>query len=168
MNQEIKNIASASVTLGALALSAGCASQASVAPLEITPASARGAGPGSPEYFTGEVRVSMLFGPQDARRFGAADVSFEPGARTAWHTHPAGQTLVVLSGEGWVQVRGEARREIHPGDVVWIPPHVLHWHGATATSPMTHTALQGEVDGAVVSWGELVSEGDYLGGAEGE
>ncbi|MCB9793637.1 MAG: cupin domain-containing protein [Alphaproteobacteria bacterium] len=104
----------------------------------------------------------MLFSPEGARRFGGATVRFEPGARTAWHSHPAGQTLVVTEGSGWVQVEGEPRQDLRPGDVVWTPPGQRHWHGATDSAAMTHIALQGEVDGEVVDWQEPVPEARYL------
>ncbi len=128
----------------------------------ITPAAARETFQGSPERFTGTATVSMLFSPHGARTFGAATVAFAPGARTAWHRHPAGQTLVVTEGEGWFQVEGEARKTLRPGDVVWTPPGVRHWHGTTADQAMTHTALQGAVDGQVVAWEALVDDAQYL------
>lgn len=123
----------------------------------------RGSLPGRDEHFTGVATISMLFVPNGPRDFSGASVSFEPGARTAWHIHPAGQTLIVTEGHGWVQVEGQKRRELKPGDVVWTPPGVRHWHGATASDAMTHLALQGEVDGVAVRWLEQVSEPQYLG-----
>ncbi|MCB9546947.1 MAG: cupin domain-containing protein [Myxococcales bacterium] len=105
----------------------------------------------------------MLFSPEGARTFGGATVAFEPGARTAWHVHPAGQTLVVTAGSGWLQAEGEPRRDLRPGDVVWTPPGVRHWHGATAATAMTHIALQGALDGAVVDWQAQVTDAEYLG-----
>lgn len=119
---------------------------------------------GGPDWFTGTATVSMLFSPNGPRTFGGANVTFEPGARTAWHVHPAGQTLVVTAGSGWVQSEGEPRRDLKPGDVVWTPPGVRHWHGATDTESMTHLALQGGIEAKVVDWQEHVSDAQYLGG----
>lgn len=116
---------------------------------------------GPAEYFTGSVRVEMLFSPSDPSRIGGARVAFEPGARTAWHTHPLGQTLLVTDGTGWVQEWGGPVEEMRAGDVVRIPPGVKHWHGATATTRMTHLALQEQLDGKAVDWMEKVSEDQY-------
>ena len=116
---------------------------------------------GEADKFSGTATIGMLYMPNEARKFSSANVTFEPGARTAWHTHPAGQTLVILEGEGWVQMEGQPRKVMREGDVVWIPPTVKHWHGATDKSKMTHTAIQGEVDGQVVTWMELVSDEQY-------
>lgn len=151
-------------TLIALAaLVTGCGSRPATATgaLTVSTAAERPTVEGSAEYFTGAVRVEMLFAPQGARDFGAARVTFEPGARSAWHSHPAGQTLVVTEGTGWVQTEGGERREIKPGDVVWTPPGVRHWHGATRTTAMTHLALQGALDGRVVEWAEHVDDTTY-------
>jgi quercetin dioxygenase-like cupin family protein len=120
---------------------------------------------GSPEYFTGSVRVDMLFTPEAPARTSAAQVTFEPGTRTAWHTHPLGQTLVVTSGLGWVQSEGAPIEEVRPGDVVWFPPHIKHWHGASPTVGMTHIAINEALDGEVVTWMEQVSDAQY--GKEG-
>src|SRR5438128_11510637 len=116
---------------------------------------------GPEEWFTGTVRVDPLFGANEARRASAATVTFEPGARTAWHTHPLGQTLVVTSGCGWLQSEGGPKVEIRPGDVVWCPPGEKHWHGATPTTAMTHIAIQEALDGKVVEWMEKVSDEQY-------
>ena len=113
---------------------------------------------GSAENFSGRVAVTPLFQANEHRRAAGAYVRFEPGAHSAWHTHPAGQTLVVTDGVGWVQEWGGAKQEIRPGDVVWTPPGVKHWHGATATSAMTHLAVQEHVDGKTVVWMEKVEE----------
>ena len=122
-------------------------------------------GKGPDEYFTGAVRIDPLFeAPEPARARGAI-VTFEPGARSAWHTHPLGQTLIVTSGRGWVQSEGGRKVEIRPGDVVWCPPNEKHWHGATTTTAMTHIAIQEALDGKVVEWMEQVSEAQY-GGTE--
>jgi quercetin dioxygenase-like cupin family protein len=103
-----------------------------------------------------------LFDAQDPARASSASVTFEPGARTTWHTHPAGQRLVVTAGLGWVQQSGGRTQEIRPGDVVWIPPGVKHWHGATPATAMTHIAVQEAVEGKVVEWMEHVTDEQYL------
>jgi len=116
---------------------------------------------GQTDYFTGSVRIDPLFqAPDPARVFGAS-VTFEPGARTAWHTHPLGQTLIVTAGSGLVQSWGGPIREIWPGDVVWIPPGEKHWHGAKATTAMTHIAIQEHLDGKTADWMEKVSDELY-------
>ena len=116
---------------------------------------------GQAEYFTGAVRIDPLFqAPKPARVMGAA-VTFEPGARTAWHTHPLGQTLIVTAGSGLVQSWGGPIREISPGDVVWIPPGEKHWHGAKATTAMTHIAIQEHFHGKAADWMEKVSDELY-------
>jgi len=117
---------------------------------------------GPEDWFTGEVRIDPLFSRKDSTRARGALVTFEPGARTAWHTHPAGQTLVVVSGLGWVQSEGGAVEEIRPGDVVWFAPNEKHWHGAAPHKAMSHIAIQEEVNGEVVTWLEKVSESEYL------
>jgi quercetin dioxygenase-like cupin family protein len=116
---------------------------------------------GPPENFTGSVAVTLLFAATDHTRAAGASVTFEPGAHTAWHTHPAGQTLIVTSGTGWVQEWGGEKQEVKPGDVIWTPPGVKHWHGATATSAMTHIAIQERVDGKVIDWMEPVTDQQY-------
>jgi quercetin dioxygenase-like cupin family protein len=129
--------------------------------MEIKRNGSQPSGKGPADYFTGAVRVDPLFqAPQPARVRGAS-VTFEPGARTAWHTHPLGQTLIVTSGRGWAQARGGPVEEIHPGDVVWFPPGEKHWHGATPTTGMTHIAIQEALDGKVVDWMEQVSDEQY-------
>lgn len=113
------------------------------------------------DYFTGAVRIEPLFdAPEPARSVGNS-VTFEPGARTAWHTHPLGQTLIVTAGLGWAQREGGPVEELRPGDVVWFPPGEKHWHGATPTSPLTHIAIQEKLDGKAVEWLEQVSEEQY-------
>ena len=119
---------------------------------------------GPEEWFTGTVRIDSLFQPQAPARAAGASVSFEPGARTAWHTHPLGQTLIVTSGCGWAQCEGSPREEIRPGDVIWFSPGEKHWHGATATTAMTHSAIQEQLDGKVVDWMEQVSDEQYQAG----
>jgi quercetin dioxygenase-like cupin family protein len=116
---------------------------------------------GSADYFTGNVRIDPLFQANDPGRAVGASVTFEPGARTAWHTHPLGQTLIVTAGCGLVQRWGDQIEEIHPGDVVWILPGEKHWHGATATTAMTHIAIQEQLDGKTADWMEKVSDEQY-------
>ena len=111
---------------------------------------------GPADWFTGTVRIDPLFQANAPARAGGASVTFEPGARTAWHTHPLGQTLIVTSGVGWVQREGGPIEEIRPGDVVWFPPGLKHWHGASPTTAMTHIAIQEALDGKVVDWMEKV------------
>ena len=118
-------------------------------------------GKGRADYFTGTVHNDPLFSPPDPARAVGASVTFEPGARTAWHTHPLGQTLVVTAGCGWAQREGGPVEEIRLGDVVWFPPGEKHWHGATATTAMTHIAIQEELDGKTVDWMEQVSDEQY-------
>ena len=120
-------------------------------------------GKGPADWFTGTVRVDPLFAAPDPARVSGALVTFEPGARTAWHTHPLGQTLIVTAGSGWVQRHGGPVEEIHPGDVVWFPPGEKHWHGATATTAMSHIAIQEKLNGSAVDWLEHVSDADYRG-----
>jgi quercetin dioxygenase-like cupin family protein len=129
--------------------------------MEINRNGARPSGKGPAEYFTGAVRVDPLFKtPAPARGFGAS-VTFEAGARTAWHTHPLGQTLIVTAGLGWAQRWGGPKEEIRPGDVVWFPPGEKHWHGAAATTAMTHIAIVEELDGKSAEWLEHVSDEQY-------
>jgi quercetin dioxygenase-like cupin family protein len=116
---------------------------------------------GSADYFTGAVRIDPLFQPNASRRAAAASVTFEPGARTAWHTHPLGQTLLIVAGAGWVQKEGGPIEEVYPGDVIWFAPDEKHWHGATATNGMTHIAIQEQSDGKLVDWMEQVSNEQY-------
>jgi len=118
---------------------------------------------GPERYFTGAVRVDPLFQQEEPARAGAGLVTFEPGARSAWHTHPLGQALIVVSGVGWTQCEGEAKEEIRAGDVVLCPPGKKHWHGATATTAMSHIAVQEMLDGKNVEWMGKVSDEDYLG-----
>ncbi|KRG40095.1 hypothetical protein ARC20_13365 [Stenotrophomonas panacihumi] len=119
---------------------------------------------GSPDYFTGKVRIDMPFSGSGDARVSGAIVTFEPGARTAWHTHPLGQTLIVTAGKGWTQCEGEEVVELRPGDIVWCPPGHRHWHGATSETAMTHIAIAEALDGKVVDWQEHVSDAQYLAG----
>lgn len=118
--------------------------------------------PGPAEYFTGTVRMDREFSTEAPARVGGVTVTFEPGARTNWHTHPLGQTIIVTEGVGWARLEGEDRVEIRPGDIVWFPPGVRHWHGATDKTAMTHIAIAESIDGKRVDWAEPVSEEDYL------
>ena len=116
---------------------------------------------GPPEWFTGTVRIDPLIQPNEPSRVAGASVTFEPGARTAWHTHPLGQTLIVVSGCGWAQREGGLVEEIHPGDVVRFAPNEKHWHGASATTAMTHIAIQEQLNGKAVEWMEKVNDDQY-------
>ena len=127
----------------------------------IHPAGSRPAEPGNPEYFTGEVRMEPLISAPDPARLRGVRVTFQPGARTAWHTHPLGQTLIVTDGEGRAQRDGGPIETIRPGDVVWFAPGERHWHGAGPETAMTHIALQEAENGSAVTWQELVSDADY-------
>ena len=121
---------------------------------------------GQTEWFTGSVRIQPMFESPEPARARGASVTFEPGARTAWHTHPLGQTLIVTSGLGWAQRDGGPVQEIRPGDVVWFSPNEKHWHGATPTKAMTHIAIQEALDGKVVDWMEHVTDKEYLSGTQ--
>lgn len=116
---------------------------------------------GPSDYFTGTVRIDAPFSAAAPARVGGATVTFEPGARTAWHTHPLGQTLIVLSGLGRAQREGSPVEEIRPGDIVWFEPGEKHWHGASPTAAMTHIAIAEALDGKVVDWLEKVDDADY-------
>jgi quercetin dioxygenase-like cupin family protein len=130
--------------------------------MEISPDESRPPTPGPADTFTGQVSIKPLFNPNTVRTTGAAEVTFSPCARTAWHTHPAGQTLIVTTGTGWIQQWGVQKQSIKLGDVVWTPPGVKHWHGATDTTTMTHIAIQDSVDGRPVDWMEHVTDDQYL------
>src|SRR2546428_12321611 len=125
-------------------------------------------GKGPDEYFTGAVRIDPLFQAPEPARVLAVSVTFEPGARTAWHVHPLGQTLIVTAGCGFVQNAGGPIEKIRPGDVVWCPPREKHWHGATATTAMTHIAIVEQLDGKTVEWMEKVSDEQYQAGLTAE
>jgi len=129
--------------------------------LEIKRSGSRPSGKGPTNWFTGMVRIDPLFEVPDPGRAVGASVTFEPGARTAWHTHPLGQTLIVTAGLGWVQREGGPVEEIRPGDVVWFPPGEKHWHGATPTTAMVHIAIQEKLNGSPVDWMEKVSDEQY-------
>lgn len=119
---------------------------------------------GPAEYFTGTVRIDMPFKGQGDARVAGATVTFEPGARSAWHTHPLGQVLIVTAGKGWTQCEGGPIVEFHAGDIVTCPANHRHWHGATPTTAMTHIAVQEALDGKVVDWMEKVTDEEYLAG----
>lgn len=129
--------------------------------MKITKNGSQPSSEGRTEYFTGTVRIDSPFKGSGQARVGGAIVTFEPGARTAWHTHPLGQTLIVTSGCGWAQRQGGPVEEIHPGDLVWFEPGEKHWHGATVTTAMTHIAIAEALDGKVVDWMEKVSDEQY-------
>ena len=131
--------------------------------MDITRIGSRPSGKGPAEYFTGTVRIDPLVEAPDPARINAASVTFEPGARTAWHTHPLGQTIIVTAGCGRAQRWGGPVEEIRPGDVVWFPPGEKHWHGAGPTTGMTHIAIQEALDGKVVEWMEHVTDDQYNG-----
>ncbi|MBZ8135169.1 cupin domain-containing protein [Afifella sp. IM 167] len=131
--------------------------------MEITRNAAKPSAKGPEEYFSGSVRLDTPFRAPEPARVGGAIVTFEPGARTAWHTHPLGQTLIVTAGLGWAQREGGPKEEIRPGDVVWFSPGEKHWHGATEASAMTHIAIAEVENGSPVTWLEKVSDADYLG-----
>jgi quercetin dioxygenase-like cupin family protein len=136
--------------------------------MEIKRVGTRPSAKGPGDWFTGTVRIDPLIEVPEPARVAGASVTFEPGARTAWHTHPLGQTLIVLSGCGWAQRWGGPREEIRPGDVVWFAPKEKHWHGATATTAMNHLAIQEKLDGKAVEWMEKVSDEQYGGKNEGK
>ena len=134
--------------------------------MEIKRGGSRPSGKGPADYFTGAVRIDPLFEAPDPARVRGASVTFEPGARTAWHTHPLGQTLIVTAGLGWAQRWGGPIAEIRPGDVVWFAPSEKHWHGATAQTAMTHIAIQEALNGSPVDWLEQVAEEQYQAGSK--
>lgn len=131
--------------------------------MDIHRAGSRPSGTGPAEYFTGRVRTDPIVIAPDPARVRALTVTFDPGARTAWHTHPLGQTLVVLSGKGRAQTLGEKVQDLLPGDTVWIPPHEKHWHGAGPDTAMVHIAIQEALDGSNVDWMEHVTDAQYEG-----
>lgn len=129
--------------------------------MKITKNGSQPSSKGPEDWFTGSVRIDPLFHPNEARRGASASVTFEPGARTAWHTHPLGQTLIIISGAGRVQQEGGPVKEVYPGDIIWFEPNEKHWHGATPTNGMTHIAIQENLNGEVVKWMEKVSDEQY-------
>jgi len=135
--------------------------------VKITASGSQPSAKGPTDWFTGTVRIDPLFAANAPARAAGNAVTFEPGARTAWHAHPLGQTLIVTFGRGWVQREGGPAEEIHPGDVVSIEPGEKHWHGASATTAMTHIAIQEALDGKAVEWMEHVSDDQYRAGGQG-
>jgi quercetin dioxygenase-like cupin family protein len=133
--------------------------------MEIKRIGSQPSGRGPDEWFTGTVRIDPLFGATAPARAAGNAVTFEPGARTAWHTHPLGQVLIVTAGCGLVQREGGPVEKIHPGDVVWFEPDEKHWHGASPTMAMTHIAIQEALDGKAVEWMEKVSDEQYQAGS---
>ena len=129
--------------------------------MDITRIGSQPSTPGPAEWFTGAVRIDSRFQRDLPARIGGALVSFEPGARTAWHTHPLGQTLIVTAGSGLVQRDGGPIEHINPGDIVWIPPGEKHWHGASPANGMTHLAMQEALDGNTATWMEKVTDAEY-------
>ena len=171
-----KLLAIAAVTLSLLAIAYAQATRerttlASCAPvaapinqsqkMTITRSGAGASRRGPEANFTGNVSVEALFPVNSPSRMSGGSVTFEPGARSAWHTHPLGQILIVTAGSGWAQQEGDVKQEIKQGDVIWTPPGVKHWHGATATDRLTHIAIQGSLDGKNVEWMEKVSDEQY-------
>ena len=149
---------------GLIKLHAGdAASSPTRSTMTITRAGSQPSKPGPADWFTGTVRIDPLFQALSPARVAGASVTFEPGARTAWHTHPLGQTLIVTAGCGRVQRKGGPIEEIRPGDVVWFPPGEKHWHGAAPTTTLTHIAIQEALDGKVVDWMEPVTDEHYSG-----
>ena len=132
--------------------------------MEIKRSGAEPSRKGPAEWFTGTVRIDPLFQAPGPARVSGAMVTFEPGARTAWHTHPLGQTLLIVSGLGWVQREGGPLKEVRLGEVVWFPPGLKHWHGASPTNAMTHIAIQESLDGKNVEWMEHVTDAQYVAG----
>ncbi len=129
--------------------------------MKVSKVSSSPSGAAPAEQFTGQVRRDALINAEAPGRVATGLVTFEPGARTAWHTHPAGQILIITAGRGWVQAEGQERYEVTPGDSVWIPADERHWHGATATTSMTHIAVTEFVDGSAVTWMEHVEDKDF-------
>ncbi|MET4388327.1 quercetin dioxygenase-like cupin family protein [Bradyrhizobium sp. F1.4.3] len=132
--------------------------------MHITRSGSQASAKGPAEYFTGTVRIDAPFAGEDPARVGGATVTFEPGARTAWHTHPLGQTLIVTSGLGWTQRQGGPIEEIRPGDIVWFAPGEKHWHGASPGTAMTHIAIAEKLNGSPVDWLEKVTDAQYSAG----
>jgi quercetin dioxygenase-like cupin family protein len=147
--------------LAGLAAAGTAAAQTPTGTVHITRAGSQPSRKGPAEFFTGTVRVDPLFQAPEPARVGGGHVTFEPGARSAWHTHPLGQTLIITSGLGWVQRDGGPIEEVRPGDIVWFPPGLKHWHGATPTTAMTHIAIQESLNGKNVDWMEKVSDEQY-------
>jgi quercetin dioxygenase-like cupin family protein len=149
------------ITAAAVLLALFGMSPAQAQTMDISPNGSRPSVKGPAQYFTGTAIVEPLFPANEHMQATGGLVTFEPGARSAWHTHPAGQILIVTSGAGWVQEKGGEKRQIRPGDVIWTPPGVQHWHGATATTSMSHIAITNMLNGKNVEWLEKVSDAEY-------
>ena len=163
-----RHMLAATASFAGLAAAGAAAAQAPTVPtrqrngtMEIKRSGSQPSRKAPAEYFTGAVRVDPLFQAPDPARVSGSSVTFEPGARTAWHTHPLGQTLIITSGLGWVRREGGPIEEVRPGDVVRFPPGLKHWHGATPTTAMTHIAIQEALNGKNVDWMEKVSDEQY-------
>jgi quercetin dioxygenase-like cupin family protein len=154
-----------SAPIFALALQTGSTAMSQISPIStqisITPVNKQSVTAGSHEWFTGDVQIRALFAPERQSRTSGGQVTFQPGARSAWHTHPFGQILIITDGTGWVQEWGGPVREMHKGDVIWIPAGVKHWHGATPTTAVTHLAIQETENGSAVTWMEQVTDEQY-------
>ena len=155
------SMAALMTTRAAAARESTAATQGRDEAMQITRAGSQPSNKGSGDYFTGTVRVDPLFPVREPGRVSAGSVTFEPGARTAWHTHPLGQTLIITAGMGWVQREGGPIEEVRPDDVVWFPPGLKHWHGASPKTAMTHIAIQETLNGKNVDWLEKVSDEQY-------
>ena len=155
------SIALSALLLLSVVMTDGAAAQTSAPQITITPTAAQNVITGSPGRFTGSVRVQSLFNPTEPSRISGGVVTFQPGGRSAWHTHPLGQILIVTDGIGWIQQWGGPVQVIRKGDVVRIPPGVKHWHGATPTTAMTHIAVQESLNGVAVNWLEQVTNEQY-------
>ncbi len=155
------NILATAATLTAVCTAATSAEPSPAEAIQIIHSDSRPPLVGPAQWFTGAVAIDMLVQPQMPARTSAATVRFEPGARTAWHRHPLGQSLIVTSGNGWVQEWGGPTRALQPGDVVWIPPGIKHWHGASASSALVHIAVQEALAGVYAEWHEQVSDEQY-------
>lgn len=154
----LNSLAAAAIALSLLTFEGEAAEPMNVV---VSPVGSQPSVTGPAEYFTGKVRVDAPFKGTDGARIGGATVTFEPGARTAWHTHPLGQTLIVTAGAGYVQQAGQRRQLIRAGDTVWIAPHVKHWHGAAPDTGLSHIAIAESLEGKTVEWMEPVSDADY-------
>lgn len=153
--------------LSTLVLAAPAVAQTAMrSPMDIQRSGDRPSTPAPAEYFTGTVRLDAPFQASAPARVGGATVTFEPGARTNWHTHPLGQTLFITAGLGWVQREGDPIQVVRPGDIVWFAPGERHWHGASSATAMTHIAVAESVDGSAVEWMEPVTDAQYLPGPQ--
>ncbi|MBK5142631.1 cupin domain-containing protein [Budviciaceae bacterium BWR-B9] len=149
------------IILALAALSLPVSAMATQNNVIVSPAGSQPTTIGAADYFTGTAKVDSRFQRSSPARIGGGIVSFDAGARTAWHTHPLGQTLIVSSGTGWVQQWGNEAQQIKTGDVVWIPPGVKHWHGASASQPLVHIAISESLEGRSVTWMEKVTDSQY-------